>query len=420
MTSKYAGYLEAKITPEKVEALRKRIGKERPVSDSLPFNSVAHPDTMRHFAFGVSEDNPLYTDEAYAAETRWGGLIASPFYQSTLGRPDLVLNPGQTLRRLRDPLRSIHVFVSGQETEFFRPVRPGDELYRRNWLHGVETKRSQFTGTISVHATRRSVARNQKGEPVSMSNSLAIHTERETAASKGKYSEHVRPHYTPEDVERIDAAYGNEYVRGAEPRYWEDVNVGDELPEMVRGPLLVLDVIGMHVATSQGLWPMKLAYKHRRRSPGYFIPNEFGFPDVTQRCHWDDAWAQAIGNPYAYDYAVMRENWLATYLTNWMGDDAWLWKFRCEMRRFNYIGDTQWFYGRVVKKYQTDEGTSAVDVEMWGQNQTGEVTCPGTASILLPSREKGLPALPTPPEDIRIAAAKGREYVDAASYLNDE
>ena len=41
----------------------------------------------------------------------------------------------------------------------------------------------------------------------------------------------------------------------------------------------------------------------------------------------------------------MRETWLIHLCTDWMGDDAWLWKLDCEFRRFNYVGDTQWLRG---------------------------------------------------------------------------
>ncbi|WP_395107986.1 hypothetical protein [Actinomadura sp. SCN-SB] len=38
----------------------------------------------------------------------------------------------------------VHLFVSGQATEWFRPVLPGDELYSFGGLGSVEEKRSEF------------------------------------------------------------------------------------------------------------------------------------------------------------------------------------------------------------------------------------------------------------------------------------
>jgi hypothetical protein len=80
-----------------------------------------------------------------------------------------------------------------------------------------------------------------------------------------------------------------------------------------------------------------------------------------------------------------------------MGDDAWLWRLDCEFRKFNWVGDTHWMRGRVTRKYLADGGRAAVDLDIWGENQRGEITTPGHATILLPSREQGDVRLPEPP-----------------------
>jgi hypothetical protein len=92
----------------------------------------------------------------------------------------------------------------------------------------------------------------------------------------------------------------------------------------------------------------------------------------------------------------MREAWLTHALTDWMGDDGWLYRMRCEHRKFNYIGDTTWVTGEIVAKRQED-GRCLVDLELRCTNQRGEVTTPGTATVILPSREHGPVVLPEPP-----------------------
>jgi hypothetical protein len=61
------------------------------------------------------------------------------------------------------------------------------------------------------------------------------------------------------------------------------------------------------------------------------------------------------------------------------------------------VGDTHWMRGRVTRKYLTDAGSPAVDLEVWGENQRGETTTPGHATVLLPSHEYGPVQLPSPP-----------------------
>ena len=81
--------------------------------------------------------------------------------------------------------------------------------------------------------------------------------------------------------------------------------------------------------------------------------------------------------------------------TNWMGDDGFLWKSSSQIRKFNMLGDVTWCKGKITKKY-CDEGKYCVDIDCWCENQRGEVTVPGTATIILPSREYGPVVYPKP------------------------
>jgi hypothetical protein len=56
------------------------------------------------------------------------------------------------------------------------------------------------------------------------------------------------------------------------------------------------------------------------------------------------------------------------------------------MRRFNTMGDSTWCKGKISKKYVKD-GFALVDLEIWGENQRGELTTPGLATVMLPSRD---------------------------------
>ena len=108
-----------------------------------------------------------------------------------------------------------------------------------------------------------------------------------------------------------------------------------------------------------------------------------------QRVHWDPAFARKSGNPTTFDYGRMRETWLIHLCTDWMGDDAWLWRLDCEFRKFNYVGDTQWLRGRVIRKFLAEGSRPAVELQLEAVNQRDEVTTPGHATILLPSRGAG-------------------------------
>jgi hypothetical protein len=156
---------------------------------------------------------------------------------------------------------------------------------------------------------------------------------------------------------------------------------------------------------------LRLGYQNRKRIPRFFHRDDLNVPDVMQRVHWDPEFARRSGNPTTFDYGRMRETWLIHLCTDWMGDDAWLWKLDCEFRQFNYVGDTQWLRGRVVRKYLAAGDRPAVDLELEAVNQRGAVTTPGSATILLPSRRAGAVRLPDPPGGARDLA----EALDAIS-----
>jgi hypothetical protein len=271
---------------------------------------------------------------------------------------------------------------------------------RRNALVGVHDKRSEFAQR-AVHEWTAEVFAAAGGPVLAAQYRLMIRTERDKAEERGKYDDiEIRP-YTDDELAAIDDVYATERDRrrGPLPRYWEDVAEGDEVGPLVKGPLRVTDMVCWHVGVGMGLYGVKalrLGYEQRRRVPRFFRPDDLNVPDVQQRVHWDAEWARRAGNPAIYDYGRMRETWLIHLCTDWMGDDAWLWKLDCQFRRFNYVGDTHWMRGRVTRRYESEAGP-AVDLDVWGENQRGETTTPGHATILLPSRDHGEVRLPEPP-----------------------
>jgi acyl dehydratase len=362
-------------------------------------------DTFRNFAHGYGDDNPLFCSEDYGASTRWHSQIAPPMVGIGLNAPLRADPPAERVKR--PSFRGIHVFVSGSTWDWYRPVLPGDRLYSFGGTESVEVKDSEFAER-SVLITFLNTKMNQRGEVVASMRMLAIHTERKTAREKGKYSAIEPATYDDDDIARLDAIYEAEEVRGSDPRWWEDVTVGDAIGPMAKGPLTTTDMIVFH-GGGYGFTPYtpcanRLAFENRRRIAPFYVKNEHGIPDVAQRVHWDSAWAQAIGNPMAYDYGVMRDCWLSHLLTDWMGDDGWLVRQHSEIRKFNYIGDSHVLTGEVIAK-RVEDGRHLVDIEMRGTNQRGDVTCPGSATIALPSREAGRDVpLPEPPADLSAVA----------------
>jgi len=394
------------ITDEAVAELRRRIGKPEP-HPVPPHYLSPNTDTFRVVANAYGDDNPLWCDPQYPATTRWQDPIAPPVL---VGGDTLIgeecLTPDELedhAGRRGDPLRGVHAFYAASEREWWAPLRPDRRIRRRNALVGVLDKPSDFAGR-AIHEWTGQVFQDDEGSLLSGQYRLMIRTERSQARERGKNESIVIEPYTDERIDAIDAQYAAERARGAEPRWWEDVSEGDDLGQLVKGPLTVTDMICWHVGMGMGVYgvaPLRLGYRNRNRIRGFYHRDELNIPDAMQRVHWDPAFAQRAGNPTTFDYGRMRETWLIHLCTDWMGDDAWLWKLRVEFRQFNFVGDTQWVGGRISRKYVAEGGQTAVDVELWCRNQRGAETTPGSATIMLPSREHGAVRLPDPPDGAR-------------------
>lgn len=390
---------------EDVQRAKDLVGVYHAVSQREQF-ARATPDVMRNFARSYGDDNPLFVDEEYGPNSRWGGQIAPPMINIALTK-DLLADPVPREQR-RPSFRGIHVFVSGTTTDWYRPVYDGDVLYSFQGFENVEEKQSEFAGR-SLIVTRIHVQFNQRAEVVQTQRVITIHTERHESKKRKKYDAIEPASYTSEDIAAIDEIYAAEQVRGANTRYWEDVEVGEALGRMAKGPLTTTDMVVFH-SGGYGFAPYtpsasRLTYQNRQRIAPFYIENDQGIPDVAQRIHWDSEYARSIGLPAAYDYGMMRDCWLSHFLTDWIGDEGWLESMSSQMRKFNYMGDTHTFTGEVVGK-RVEDGRHLVDIELRGTSQRGEVTCPATATVALPNRDTGLASLPTAPAEFERVAAQ--------------
>ena len=414
------------ITDEAVAVLQARIGVPEP-HPQPPHYLDPNIDAFRNVARAYGDDNPLWCDPTYAAGTRWEGPLAPPPLvggDTLIGVDEVAEVPAEQRDLMKgDPLRGVHAFYSASAREWWAPLRPHANVTRRNALVAALDKPSEFADR-AVHEWTAQVFRADDAV-VAAQFRLMIRTERKKAREKKKYDATVIEPYTDEQIDEIEAQYAAERPRGADPRWWEDVVEGDVVGPMVKGPLTVTDIVCWHVGMGMGLYgvaALRLGANNRRRIPRFFHRDDLNVPDVMQRVHWDPEFAKRSGNPTTFDYGRMRETWLIHLCTDWMGDDAWLWKLDCQFRRFNYVGDTQWLRGAITRKYLAEGDRPAVDVELAATNQRGEVTTPGHATILLPSREHGAVRLPDPPGHDLTSALDGiaGQFADGSHHLGGE
>ena len=379
-----------KITDEAIAALRGRIGIEHPWTQ--PYYEWAHPDNIRHFCDGIGDMNPLYRSEEYAAKTGWKTVIAPPaflyccWYGGGYDDPSKKrkLTEEEKRRGRGGALPGIHGLWSGCKWEWYVPVRLGDRLTPTEYLADVQEKRGRFAGRQLLE-TQEKVFRNGKGVVVAKCQDYSMRIERDKGHETKKYGAVTAPTYTAEEIARIEEEVLSEEIRGANPRYWEDVQIGESLKPVVKGPLLITDMVCWYAGRG-GRFNLanEIRTKYFQRHPAAGVTNEHGVRDVPNRVHWDNEFAKRIGAPGAYDVGPQRVSWVTHLLTNWIGDDGFLKSLQIEARAMNHIMDITRCKGVVKDKYVKD-GHHVVAVEVWAENQRG-ITMPGRAEVVLSTK----------------------------------
>jgi acyl dehydratase len=406
-TETWSGKRPRELDETTIEAVRRRIGI--PVRYSpRNHNEVSSTDSFRHFALGYGDDNPLYTDPDYARSSAWGSPIAPPLYPFTAGIGRRVDWSAAEKAEMAggDPLAGIGQYMAGERWLLVRPIRAGDVLWRTQSLFSAELKPSSFGGGTGALVSHRVSWEDEAGNPFAFRFLDFWHADREKSGKAAKNRTIERPSYTDEDLERIDACYEAEVERGSTPRTIDDVQVGDELGPIVKGPLAITEMVSWHTGVGWGMFgggSSKVAYKNRKRISKFYLKNQLGFWDTAQRCHWDDEWAQRMGHPGAYDYGVMRSTWMTHLVTNWMGDGAWIWTATASVRKFNYLGDVHFVSG-IVR--EVDRAAGTVTIDAWGENQRGERSCDSRMVVILPPKSGGPAVIPEfDPSQVPEAAA---------------
>jgi hypothetical protein len=277
---------------------------------------------------------------------------------------------------------------AGADWTWHKPVMRADTIRTEAYLKDLIEHQTKFAGR-SFQQIYHVDFYNQNDELVCEADSWVFRTDRDIAREQGtKYTEargRVEP-FTDEQLAEWGKLYANEEVRGANPRYWEDVNVGDELPRMMKGPMTVTGFIcyaqgwgGLYIRANKMAWKMQQAH------PGLGIKNRFNVPDCPERVHWDEEFALEVGAPGAYDYGPERNSWLTHHITNWIGDDGFLHKSKCQIRRHNPDGDVLFIDGSVIRKFE-ENGKKYVEIQQKAITHRDEVSAFGTAIAELPSR----------------------------------
>jgi acyl dehydratase len=336
---------------------------------------VATEESMKRTAQAWDCWNPLWQNDNYAVNTRWGGVIALPMYQDSFLR-------GAAFPVVPPSIGCLTRWYMGEDWEFFKPVRINDSfrVWRRQpKLVDVTNPDGKGQRKFQLLAGNAKVF-NQKDEFV---NTHKLYFELTISPEPVKEAEFEADYsYTKEELKYIEKIADEEKVRGGEIRLWEDVKIGEDITPTVIGPTTVWDLIVI-MAIGGGL-PMR---EMRKRIPETLVLDPAtGVTHADTEWHFSDRQAQLRGEPRAYLSGAVSRLTIARLVTNWMGDDGFLRKFNWRHLARTIIGDTMIARGKVINK-RIENGEHLIDLTVWIENVRGNITGAASVTVSLFSKE---------------------------------
>lgn len=379
----------SKITDEAVAKLRGLISKQisKPLAgweiEDAKFNAV---DIML-LARAIGDYNPLFINAEYAKKTRFGRQLVPPGMILEMEQ----LDPGlEGLPGCRPVLRAVTL-------EWSIPILEGDALLAKTYVREVKELPDQPGKGRVVEQKYETIVANHRGESVGRVETSWYSYERGSEAELNVFGGREPAMYSRDEMDSVDQEYRREeeergVLRGADRRCWEDVEVGHELPYILKGPTVVPRMVSVFPGRSFTAGPIQRwyhghgeAFEQQEKHPELFFINETGAPEPVEGAELQHERAQRfLGVPGACEANSERVHWTIQLVTNWQGDDGFLNKLELRLPNINMMGDITRCYGKVKGK-RVEGDKHIIEVDLWSINQVGDTVTTGSGEVILPS-----------------------------------
>ncbi len=145
---------------EEVDELRERLERYvgQPMGPPAEAPDAVNLPMIRHWVDALDDRNPVYLDEAAAAKSRFGGIVAPPAMLQawTMPRPKIEgiaerggapgeINFDNPLPVL-DEAGYVGTLATNSELEFIRYLRPGDRLHIKLVIESISNRKTTGLG----------------------------------------------------------------------------------------------------------------------------------------------------------------------------------------------------------------------------------------------------------------------------------
>ena len=348
--------VETLLTPE----VKAWIGTE--IEESEDRFAISE-EMIYELADAIEDPNPLYLDPEYAQKSRFGGLLCPPLATRKARAPITIDYFGLGQERhfsLPLPFRS-YGFNGGTLTTFHRPAYVGDKMGGVTRYVDMYERMGRSGQLLFVVRDNRQT--NQRSELVHTSRATSIFRKRpetEAADQPPPSGPVTLPQVSPPGP---DMTVPKPTWEPQSQRPYEAVQVGDDLPEVVKGPLTTGHLI--HWAAANGNFA---------------------------RIHWDLPFArlrQGLDNVVIN--GSLKNQYLGQLLMTFAGEEGWMWQLYVEHRGMDYPGDTITAFGKVTEIEERQNGFGYVKADIGLRNNRGEQTATGYGVVILPKSGQALP-----------------------------
>lgn len=360
-----------------------------------------HNNDFRRWVQAMHYPNLLHYDQDFAAEGRYGRLVAPQSFA-------VAADDGHgAVPACVGKIPDSHLIFGGDEWWFYGPkVFGGDQLTNEKIPFDYSVKDTKFAGPTCFQRGDNNYY-NQDGDFIAKQRSTTIRYRADLALEMGAIKDSEDdPVWTPEQLDELeDKKY--EYIKmmhdlGHGKRYWDDVQVGDELPVRVIGPHSIASFATEWRAYLFTIW----GGTHR---PGMNM-EDFGFtkemaghendpvmerdnPEWTDgayfgpsRGHLFPQFARKIGMPRGYGYGASMGAWILDYLNGWAGEWGQVVHCNSSYRGPAFTGDATIMTAKIIDKKVDEEGRNIVQMDCKMTNQLGNTMATARAEVELPTK----------------------------------
>jgi acyl dehydratase len=358
--------------------MREDIGVVREV---IPWNSTISRDSIRHFALGIGDDNPLWWKPEQGTR-----VLAPPTVLYSCADGPIIPGIAEGMPTSSTWLPGALGLWASDKWKWHRPILEGTDVRVSIALLDANFRPTGKLGP-SVRQTTRTTFWNSDETALAELDRTIIRLEPRPTQNEPDDVMSSEPAYSEEQHSEIAAHYANEAAqrRGTDIRPVSSVAMGDSLPTLVKGPLTVTNLIGWLLGSGSALnQTNRILSSFFDASPGAAIRHPVSnVLDTVEAPHWDAMLARSVGLPRGFDFGGQRISWMLHVVTDWCGDAGVVLELNARLLAANLLGDTQWLSGEVAE-IGVDGEANVVAIDLWSTSQAGIRTADARALVRLP------------------------------------